>query len=139
MPYNASDRKQIRAAEKAQQRADFEKIDFLKSMLSSPGGRLWFYDLLESCHLFSDPFTGNPYQEAFLKGERNVGLRIFADITAHCPDQYLSMMKDANGRRAELNAAISPDRTGSGEHPGSPDPGWDVEGSVFLEPTVGDA
>ncbi len=142
MPYNASDRKQVRAAEKAAERMDIAKIDFLKSMLGSPGGRLWFYDLLESCHLFSDPFTGNPYQEAFLKGERNVGLRIFADITAHCPDQYISMMKDANVRRSELNAAINPDpASGYGGAPtqysgGSP-PRWDAEGSE-LEPANGD-
>jgi hypothetical protein len=143
--YNASDRKQIRAAEKAAQRADFAKIEFLKSCLSQSGGRQWFWDLLEACHMWADPFTGNPYQEAFLKGERNVGLRIFADIAQHCPDQYISMMREANDRRATLDASISRssgdsfDDPASAERSGSADTRWDTERSIYLEPTVGDA
>jgi hypothetical protein len=134
--YNASDRKQIRAAEKAAQRSDLSKIEFLKSMLASPGGRLWFYDLLESCHLFSDIPTFEPYKDAYRQGERNVGLRIFSDIITNCPDQYISMMKDANARRSELDAAISPDREPAAEYDRSPDPRWDAQGPEFP-PTSG--
>jgi hypothetical protein len=130
MPYNGSNTKQVRIAEKAAQRAELAKIDFLKSCLATTSGRLWFYDLLSACHLFSDPFTGNALHEAFLKGERNVGLRIFADITAHCPDQYISMMKDANGRRTELDSKLSLSLSPA-ERDLSPDDGWDAEGPIY--------
>ena len=145
--YNASSRKDIRRAEKEADRAELAKVEFLRSSLSTIGGREWFYQLLESCHMFSDPFTGNPYQEAFLKGERNVGLRIFADIVQYCPDQYISMMKDANGRRTEQpkpershdpDLFDAPDPSAA-EYSGSTGSRWNSEDEPYLEPTVGDA
>ena len=96
--YDASNRKDIRRAEKEAARAESERVEFLRQALSSIGGRSWFHNLLEACHLFSDPFTGQALTEAYLKGERNIGLRIFADILSNCPDQYLLMMRESNAR-----------------------------------------
>ncbi len=117
--YDASNRKDIRRAEKEARQAEISRLDYLRSAMSTASGRAWFHDLLEACHLFSDPFTGNPYSEAYLKGERNVGLRIFADITANCPDDYILMMKEANGRRIEH--AIRAGKPGDSTAPNSPE------------------
>ena len=101
--YDASNRKDIRKAEKASAIAEAERVEFLRQALSSVGGRSWFHNLLEACHLFSDPFTGQALTEAYLKGERNVGLRIFTDILSNCPDQYLLMMRESNDRDHTLS------------------------------------
>jgi hypothetical protein len=98
--YDASNRKDIRRAEKAAQQIERARIDFLHASLGTPQGRVWFHDLLSRCHLFSDPFSGESLMEAYLKGERNVGLRIFAEILENCPDQYILMMKEASYGRS---------------------------------------
>ena len=123
--YNASNRKDIREAEKAARQAELARITYLQAAMSTQQGRAWFYDLLEFCHLFNDPFTGQALHEAYLKGERNVGLRIFADIVAHCPDSYLQMMREANARRSERDTDTD---TAAAERSGSEDDGWDSEG-----------
>jgi hypothetical protein len=89
---------------------------------------------MESCHIFADPFTGNALQEAYAKGERNVGLRFFADIARHCPDSYIQMIKEANDRRiiADTLASRDHDPASAGERSDGPDSGRDLEGS---EPT----
>jgi hypothetical protein len=98
--YDASNRKDIRRAEKRAAIAERARINFLCAAMSRPEGRAWYHDFLESCHLFSDPFSGDALREAYLKGERNIGLKVFADIHAHCPDKYIQMMKEANNARS---------------------------------------
>lgn len=109
MPYDASNRKDIRRAEKDAKIAETLRIDFLRAAMSTQAGRAWYYDLLEFCHLFSDPFTGDALIEAYRKGERNIGLRTFADLLAHCPDYYIQMVKEANDRRLVRDVKKSPD------------------------------
>jgi hypothetical protein len=123
--YDASNRKQIREAEKAARRADKDRVEFLRATLNHVQGRTWFYTLLADCHCFNQPPTFDPHKDYFALGERNVGLRIFAEIIAHCPDQYLQMMKEADARDL-----LTDTRT---EHAGSPEPGWDVEGREHSE------
>lgn len=128
MMYDASNRKDIRRAEKAARIAEAERINYLKAAMSTIAGRNWFHALLESCHIFNDPFTADPLREAYSKGERNVGLRLFSDIIAHCPDYYILMMREANARRIEQSIADArPDTLA--ELSGGQDLGWDVEGS----------
>ena len=119
--YDASNRKDIRQAEKESARAERERIEWLRTALSSIGGRSWFWTLLTECHLFSDPFSGQALHEAYLKGERNIGLRIFSEIVAHCPDQYILMVRESNARELARS-----------QHSRSSDPGGDDSGS---EPT----
>ena len=88
MPYNASSRKDIRRAEKEAVIDETMRIDFLRAAMSTTQGRAFFHDFLEFCHLFADPFTGDALIEAYRKGERNVGLRTFADLLAHCPSRW---------------------------------------------------
>jgi hypothetical protein len=138
--YDASNRKDIRRAEKDAARYERERIDYIIAAMSTRQGRVWFYDLLESCHCFNDPFTGNALVEAYSKGERNVGLRIFADIAAHAADDYILMMREANERKVTANARDrSPDRPNHpalGERPIGADLGWDDQGPTSDEPEL---
>lgn len=130
--YNASDRKDIRRAEKEAAAAESERLGYLKAAMTVPQGRQWFHDLLEACHLFSDPFTGDPLREAYSKGERNVGLLIYSDIVTHCPDDFVKMMKEAHGRRLSNDTTRNrdTDSASAGERPDEQDPGWDLDRSV---------
>lgn len=130
--YDASNRKDIRRAEKDARLAEVARLDYLKAAMSTWQGRAWFYDFLEQCHCWSDPFSGDALLEAYHKGERNVGLRIFADLIAHCPDDYVTMSKEANGRRIERESRDA--RAAASEQSGGPDGGWDSEGP--SEPAV---
>lgn len=134
MTYNANNIKDIRRAEKASRQAELDRVNFLVGAMSIPQGRQWIYALLDDCHLFTSQFIPDPYLKYWADGERNVGLRIFADISAHCPDSYILMIKEANDRRitADTIANRDHDPASAGERPGGEDGGRDVEG---REPT----
>lgn len=140
MPYDASNRKDIRRAEKEARQAEIRALDYLIGAMSIPQGRAWFYELLEQCYCFNEPETWDPYQNMYYKGVRNVGLRIFADISTHCPNDYITMVKEANARRIERDirdARASADHASTAEYPGGEDGGRDLEGPVDS-PTVDD-
>jgi hypothetical protein len=98
--YDAGNRKDIRAAEKAAKLREVARINYLVGAMSIPQGRAWFYDFLESCHIFADPFCGDALREAYSKGERNIGLKVYTDIVQNCPDLFTQMMKEANYARS---------------------------------------
>ena len=93
---NASERKDIRRYEKAAKLRETNRINFIVAAMSSPVGRVWFHDFLSACHIFADPFTGDALVEAYSKGERNVGLKVYNDIVSNCPNYFIDMMKEAN-------------------------------------------
>ena len=95
MPRNASQIKDIRRMEKLSNEAHRAHIDFLCAAMSTVPGRAWFYNLLSSCHIFADPFTGDALLEAYSKGERNIGLTIYADLIIHCPDYFILACREA--------------------------------------------
>lgn len=129
MTYDASNRKDIRRAEKEAHAQEVARIDYLKAAMSVAQGRHWFHDLLEFCGCFRGECAFETNRDYFAAGMRNVGLRMFADITTHCPDDYVTMMKEANGRRTSLDTAHN--RSTAAEQPGSTDAGWDAEGPDF--------
>lgn len=93
---NASERKDIRRYEKQAKLRETNRINFIVAAMSTPAGRVWFHDFLSACHIFADPFTGDALVEAYSKGERNVGLKVYNDIVSNCPNYFIDMMKEAN-------------------------------------------
>jgi hypothetical protein len=124
---NAGSRKEVREAEKLAKVREESRRNFLIAAMSTREGRTWLYDLLEFCHLFSDPFSGQALTEAYLKGERNVGLKLFAEITQWAPDNYIQMIKEANSVRSTAIAELSRRE----------DAGWDAEGAFLDDPEPG--
>ena len=80
-----------------------DQLAFITKVLGDPNGREWFYDLLSTCHQFSTSFDPNALKMSFREGERNVGLRIVADIIEASSDLYLLMLKEANSERNSSN------------------------------------
>lgn len=124
---NASERKDIRKAEKIAKEIDRKRVDFIVAAMSTTQGRAWFHDLLVRCAIFDGTYTGDSHLEAFTKGQRNIGLMIYNDIVANCPDYFVSMMKEANIQeivyaRRDANTSVNDlDGTADDEYPGSED------------------
>lgn len=82
--------------------------DFIRAMMGTTQGRLWFWDILTSCHVGATSFSSDSLVMAFSEGERNIGLRIQAQLLAACPDRYIEMLREngeKDGRRADRDAA----------------------------------
>src|SRR5580698_3980148 len=110
-----SNRKTLRRTEKAAAIAESNRIAFTKTIMSTPFGREWMHGLLADCNVFHTPFAaGKPDITAFNCGAQNVGLRRFADVVTHTPDQYVIMMQEqaikeqVNGRRDSDDSADAP-------------------------------
>ena len=114
-PANARD---IRRYEKAAKLRETNRINFIVAAMSTPAGRVWFHDFLSACHIFADPFTGDALVEAYSKGERNVGLKVYNDIVSNCPNYFIEMMKEANIAEQvndRLDSAGEPDESDADE------------------------
>jgi hypothetical protein len=92
----------IRSQERAQADADDRarlalqtEIDDLKWLMSNKRGRRFVARMLERAGVWRLSFNTNALTMAFNEGTRNEGLRLLAQITAHCPDRYTEMLKES--------------------------------------------
>ncbi len=98
MPYNADDEKQVKKAKQDSEFNDALRLDVIRGVMGTPGGRKWMYGLLEMCHCYHTSFMpGQPDTSAFREGERNIGLQLLADVQSAAPDLYLTMIQEAKG------------------------------------------
>lgn len=123
---NASERKDIRRAEKLAAENERARIEFVVAAMGTEQGRTWFYNVLSFCAIFDGTFSGDALTEAFTKGQRNIGLMIYNDIVSHCPDQFVAMMKEATIKEITNDRRYNNDAT-DGEFSGSSEPGWDTD------------
>ncbi len=99
-PYNAGDPKEVNNARKRAARKTTERLRVVEALMKHEDGRAWVYELLESCHLYTNPFTlGHPDATNFKLGEMNIGQRLLADIVAAAPKEYLKMCEEAKERK----------------------------------------
>src|SRR6516164_5649150 len=96
--YDATNPKHV-AIQRRSDRASQESVDaFLRHSMGLVDGRRYFHGLLVRCHVFANPYTGRAGTTAFACGELNVGQQVLADIMRIAPDEYVQMMREANGR-----------------------------------------
>lgn len=94
--YDTSDPKAVNKARKKAARSDRERHNVVASLMEIKEGRAWMNSMLECCHVFATSFVqGDPHASSFQEGERNIGLRLLADVMASAPDQYVTMCKEA--------------------------------------------
>jgi hypothetical protein len=72
-------------------RAKLEADDW-KWLMNQPRGRRLVWRLLSRAGIYRSSFTGEALSSAFNEGERNLGLRINALLTEHCPASYGKML-----------------------------------------------
>lgn len=136
--YDASDRKQVRRAEKADAIAVRNRGAAVKRLMAASADREFVWNFLESLNVFSTPYADNPYQVYFMLGEQNAGKRLLSDIMQFCPDEYVTMTREANGRRT-VSSTIDATERSPGEQLGSEEPGGGLEGdSGPAEPDLFD-
>lgn len=90
---DAGDRASVKDKERRGKIREERTLSGLKLLMGNADGRLWMWDFLSSCGLFSCVFNGNS-RDYFNLGQRNAGMPIFAQIQKHCMDEYLLMVKE---------------------------------------------
>lgn len=131
MTFNAASRKDIREAEKAERLRRANAGVVLRTLLDNTNGRQYMWDILASAHIFEAIPPVDHGTMSFLVGERNQGLMMLNDIFEHCPEHFITMMREANERRQQRSTPAT-------KPAGSPDGDGGVEGSNAIteyEPT----
>lgn len=90
---NAADEKQVKDAAWKSNSLREREIDDVSFILSHPQGRRFFWRYLSLCNMWKTSFTGNS-TTFFNEGERNIGLRLMADINEASPEAYVQMVKE---------------------------------------------
>lgn len=90
---DAGDRLSVKEKEKRAKVREARRLNGLKQIMSSADGRLWMWDFLSGCGMFSVLFHGNS-KDYFNLGQRNAAMPIFATIQTSCMDEYLLMVKE---------------------------------------------
>lgn len=81
-----------RAAEdRLDRRKELEDVAFI---LGTEQGRRFYWRYMVLCGLFKSSFTGNN-TTFFNEGERNIGLRLQADLNESNPNAYLQMLSES--------------------------------------------
>lgn len=71
-----------------------EERDGLGAVLSTKGGRLTVYRLLDWAGVYRLSFTGDALWSAFNEGQRNIGNKLLTEIMAEFPAEYALMIKE---------------------------------------------
>lgn len=99
-PFDAADPKAVNSARKKAVRIRKKRLNFVKTMMNDPEGRLWVYDLIVNCHTFGNPLVlCDPYATHFNIGMANVGKMVLADINEAAPEKYMQMMREGQTER----------------------------------------
>lgn len=99
MTYDADDKKDIDRERSKQQLAMETEARLFRHIMAEEKGRRVVFWLLEQGHIFRPSFVpGDQHATAFAEGERNVGIKLFAKIQQHCPDEYMAMMNEEKQR-----------------------------------------
>lgn len=92
--YDASDPEQVQKRKSKAGRKRKVEVDVVGALMADRNGRAWLYGLLEMTHIYESCFTeGRADATAFLLGERNVGLRILADMQNY-PELFMQLMQE---------------------------------------------
>lgn len=93
---NAASESQVNTASDKMQGTRDRELNDVRHVLGSIQGRRLIWRYLETCGVFRTSFTGSS-QTFFNEGERNIGLKLLADINEASPESYLTMLKESKG------------------------------------------
>ncbi len=132
--YDASDRADVKEADKASRVLERQNLDVTRDIMRTAAGRAWMYRKLEACHIYQTTATpGDAFATYFNEGQRNIGLMLNAEILTACPDEFILMLKEANERDLTSDTTRRNRKAGNGN-------GIDTSGGNFVnyDEPVGD-
>ena len=99
--YDAGDPDHVQREKRRLGRLAKARKDFIaQSLMGTRAGRAYIWELLTFCHVFRTSIVaGDPYATHVQEGERNVGLKLLADINRDAPEAYRTMVEEANDNR----------------------------------------
>jgi hypothetical protein len=92
---NTANPQEVKEQAKKQKSARDREVDDVFFLLGTPQGRRFIWRYLEQCGLFASSFHHSGSQMYFNEGQRNVGLRLLADVNEANPAAYVTMMQEA--------------------------------------------
>lgn len=94
--YDSNDPKDVKKRKAAEKNAENLQVDDLKFLMKQPQFRRFMWHLLTISKMFevSDPHSMER-PAGFFDGQRNIGLRYFANVQESCPEQYLEMVNES--------------------------------------------
>ncbi len=91
---SASSEKSIRARNKRILADRETNTTVITTLMHTVAGRRWIWLTLERMAVFRADEGLDPMRMAFEKGIRNEGLRLLADVTRICPNEYIRMTQE---------------------------------------------
>ena len=70
-----------------------QRLEDIRELMALPSFRRFIWDQMSYCRVFSDGWDASA-RIHFNAGQRNVGLRMFAEIQSVCPELYAVMTKE---------------------------------------------
>jgi hypothetical protein len=93
---NAADEVQVASANEKVKSRRARDLNDLRQILNTVFGRRFIWSLMAQCGPTTLSFVpDNLYLTAFNEGQRNIGLRLFADINEAMPEAFSLMKKEA--------------------------------------------
>lgn len=93
-PTQLDDPQTLKERGKALKRNEQERQKMIQALMGLKQGRRYVWEILEMCHVFRTSFATNALVMSMNEGERNIGLWIYADLTAYAQQEYLLMLSE---------------------------------------------
>jgi len=92
---NAADAEQVKEAGDKAQRNRRQELDQVRLVVGTSLGRAFYWRLLQLCGVFQSSFNHSGSITAFNEGQRNIGLKLLADLNEAAPEAYVTMMRES--------------------------------------------
>lgn len=104
-PLDLGSERQARAEKNARDRfAADNDAEIVRWAMSSKRGRAFVWWLLKESGIWHSSFSPNALQMAFAEGNRNLGLKVLANIHIGCPEMEQTMRKENASDRVDVDA-----------------------------------
>ncbi len=97
---NAADPSEVSKGEEREKRGRELELADVAGVLSTESGRRFYWRYLKECGVFESSFTGNN-TTFFNEGQRNIGLKLMADLNDSYPDAYIKMVQESRRNDAK--------------------------------------
>lgn len=95
VPFDVNDHKQVQDRTRRVKDRDRDNEVTIKTFMSHKSGRAWMWDHLSACGLYRlSARAGDAHMTYFNEGERNVGLRLLAQLRRACPEFHAIMTEE---------------------------------------------